>query len=225
MDKAAALLEIFDETVEVLEQTPEYVTVYDLQEGRDLIYRVGPMDEAWLESRIHYSPDIGQPEKENVHDALMWVLRNIDPNMLLLLQAAYVVTGEGDEAFVTEHAGVNAEELPDNVLEGECIGLMWWFKSSVFINLSAIQKCVRQECEKYCEWWRYDQTLYEAARVDGAGRYHVILHIEIPSLLPTFFVLKSGADVEYEPFSVREYFTTSPDCHPPVNVSAGSVEP
>ena len=34
-----------------------------------------------------------------------------------------------------------------------------------------------------------DQTLYEAARVDGAGRYHVILHIEIPSLLPTFFVL------------------------------------
>ncbi len=34
-----------------------------------------------------------------------------------------------------------------------------------------------------------DQTLYEAARVDGAGRRHVILHIEIPSLLPTFFVL------------------------------------
>ena len=34
-----------------------------------------------------------------------------------------------------------------------------------------------------------DQSLYEAARVDGAGRWDVILHIEIPSLLPTFFVL------------------------------------
>lgn len=34
-----------------------------------------------------------------------------------------------------------------------------------------------------------DQSLYEAARVDGAGRWDVIIHIEIPSLLPTFFVL------------------------------------
>lgn len=34
-----------------------------------------------------------------------------------------------------------------------------------------------------------DQELYEAARVDGAGRWNVILHIEIPGLLPTFFVL------------------------------------
>lgn len=34
-----------------------------------------------------------------------------------------------------------------------------------------------------------DQELYEAARVDGAGRWNVIIHIEIPGLLPTFFVL------------------------------------
>ena len=34
-----------------------------------------------------------------------------------------------------------------------------------------------------------DQSLYEAARVDGAGRWDVILHIELPGLLPTFFVL------------------------------------
>lgn len=34
-----------------------------------------------------------------------------------------------------------------------------------------------------------DQELYEAARVDGAGRWNVILHIEIPGLMPTFFVL------------------------------------
>jgi putative aldouronate transport system permease protein len=34
-----------------------------------------------------------------------------------------------------------------------------------------------------------DQELYEAARVDGAGRFRQIWHITIPGILPTFFVL------------------------------------
>jgi len=34
-----------------------------------------------------------------------------------------------------------------------------------------------------------DQELYEAARVDGAGRWHLIKNITIPSLMPTYFVM------------------------------------
>ena len=34
-----------------------------------------------------------------------------------------------------------------------------------------------------------DQELYEAARVDGAGRFQLIWNITIPSLLPTYFVM------------------------------------
>ncbi len=34
-----------------------------------------------------------------------------------------------------------------------------------------------------------DQELYEAARVDGAGRFRQMVHITLPGLLPTFFVL------------------------------------
>ncbi len=34
-----------------------------------------------------------------------------------------------------------------------------------------------------------DAELYEAARVDGANRFHLIRHITLPALLPTFFVL------------------------------------
>jgi putative aldouronate transport system permease protein len=34
-----------------------------------------------------------------------------------------------------------------------------------------------------------DQELYEAGRVDGAGRFRTMWNITVPSLLPTFFVL------------------------------------
>ena len=34
-----------------------------------------------------------------------------------------------------------------------------------------------------------DQELYEAAMIDGAGRYHRMRYITLPMLIPTFFVL------------------------------------
>ena len=48
-----------------------------------------------------------------------------------------------------------------------------------------------------------DQELYEAARVDGANKWHQMIHITIPCLIPTIvimFILKVGKmfDVGYE---------------------------
>lgn len=34
-----------------------------------------------------------------------------------------------------------------------------------------------------------DQELYEAARVDGAGRFRLMWHITVPGVMPTYFVL------------------------------------
>ena len=48
-----------------------------------------------------------------------------------------------------------------------------------------------------------DQELYDAAKVDGAGRFQQVLHVTIPCLLPTIIImliLKMGKifDVGYE---------------------------
>ena len=162
MERLTAIPAADAEGVELLEQTPEYLTVYDLTDGRELRYRTGPIDEAWLENSLRFSPDIGQPEKDRIHDALMWVLCRIDPNMLVLLKAVYIVVGENDEAYVAEQSGCEAEELPFDALTGECIGLMWWAECSVFIHYGAIKNIVETECDQYGEWWRYDKTMYEA---------------------------------------------------------------
>ena len=34
-----------------------------------------------------------------------------------------------------------------------------------------------------------EMDLYEAARIDGANKLHIIWHIEIPSIMPTMVVL------------------------------------
>lgn len=34
-----------------------------------------------------------------------------------------------------------------------------------------------------------DQEVYEAARVDGAGRFRIMWHVTVPGIMPTFFVL------------------------------------
>ncbi|QQZ64445.1 sugar ABC transporter permease [Paenibacillus sonchi] len=34
-----------------------------------------------------------------------------------------------------------------------------------------------------------DQEIYEAARVDGAGRFRLMWHVTVPGIMPTFFVL------------------------------------
>lgn len=34
-----------------------------------------------------------------------------------------------------------------------------------------------------------DQEMYDAAKVDGAGRWQIIKNITIPSILPTYFVM------------------------------------
>ncbi|MNC11654.1 putative multiple-sugar transport system permease YteP [compost metagenome] len=34
-----------------------------------------------------------------------------------------------------------------------------------------------------------DQEIYEAARVDGAGRFRLMWNVTVPGIMPTFFVL------------------------------------
>ena len=51
-----------------------------------------------------------------------------------------------------------------------------------------------------------DQEQYEAARVDGAGRWASILHITIPGLMPTFFTLLILSIANFINNGMEQYF-------------------
>lgn len=53
------------------------------------------------------------------------------------------------------------------------------------------------------------QDLYEAARIDGAGRFRCIWHITIPGLLPTYFVLLLLAVANIINTGMDQYFVFS----------------
>ena len=54
-----------------------------------------------------------------------------------------------------------------------------------------------------------DQELYEAAAIDGAGRWKQTIHITIPGLLPTFFVLLLLAVANMINTGMDQYFVFS----------------
>ena len=53
------------------------------------------------------------------------------------------------------------------------------------------------------------QDLYEAAKIDGAGRFRCVWHITIPGLLPTFFVLLMLAVANMINTGMDQYFVFS----------------
>lgn len=51
-----------------------------------------------------------------------------------------------------------------------------------------------------------DQGLYEAARVDGAGRFRMIWNITVPGILPTYFVLLLLSIANFINNGLEQYF-------------------
>lgn len=51
-----------------------------------------------------------------------------------------------------------------------------------------------------------DQSLYEAARVDGAGRFQLMRHVTLPGLLPTYFVLLMLSVANFLTNGIDQYY-------------------
>ena len=92
-------------------------------------------------------------------------------------------TAKEVEKLMNDHIGETSKVLSKNMLMGAdhtwlkmlAWGLWKGIGWSAIIYISSISGI--------------DQQLYEAATVDGAGRFQRMWHITVPSLLPTFFVL------------------------------------
>jgi multiple sugar transport system permease protein/putative aldouronate transport system permease protein len=51
-----------------------------------------------------------------------------------------------------------------------------------------------------------DQELYEAAKVDGANRFHLMRHITLPAMIPTYFVLLMLSIANFLNNGMDQYF-------------------
>ena len=51
-----------------------------------------------------------------------------------------------------------------------------------------------------------DQEMYEAARVDGAGRFHLMRYITLPELMPTYFVMLMLSVANFLNNGMDQYF-------------------
>ncbi|MFD1956090.1 ABC transporter permease [Paenibacillus thailandensis] len=51
-----------------------------------------------------------------------------------------------------------------------------------------------------------DQELYDAAKVDGAGRFRMIWHITVPGIMPTYFVLLLLSIANFINNGMEQYF-------------------
>ena len=54
-----------------------------------------------------------------------------------------------------------------------------------------------------------DPELYEAARVDGAGRFRLMWHVTVPGILPTYFVLLILGIANFINNGLEQYFVFS----------------
>lgn len=51
-----------------------------------------------------------------------------------------------------------------------------------------------------------DQEMYEAARVDGAGRFQLMRYITLPELMPTYFVMLMLSVANFLNNGMDQYF-------------------
>jgi putative aldouronate transport system permease protein len=128
------------------------------------------------------------------------------PNFIswvLVYAIAYAMFSVGD-GFVNKFlAGVGLIDTPINFLvnaKGIWIKMWLWgfWKGcgwSAIIYFAAISGI--------------DEEICEAARVDGAGRFRMMWHITVPSLMPTFFVLLILSIANFLNLGMEQYYVFS----------------
>jgi len=89
--------------------------------------------------------------------------------------------------------GINFLASPDNVWRN-----MWLYGVWKGLGWSAIMYVAAMSS--------IDEELFEAAVIDGAGRFQKILHITIPSLMPTFFILLVLSFANFLNNGIEQYF-------------------
>lgn len=122
---------------------------------------------------------------------------------VLVFSVAYAMFSVGDGLFnkILLHQGlidtpINFLINPDHTWLKMSLWTLWkgfgWNSILYFAAISGI-----------------DQELYEAAHIDGAGRFRIMWYITIPHLIPTFFVILVLSIAHFLNTGMEQYFLFS----------------
>lgn len=141
--------EAADGKLEILSRSSTDILTNDYVEDQEINYHLVPPTAEWLQSRFIWGKSCAADK--SWEPIMVKCLLDTDPNMLVTLNRIIVVGSDEDIGPICEEMGVDASEFPDvitfNEMDGKsAISCCWGERSSVVINMAAIEKANKEIC-------------------------------------------------------------------------------
>lgn len=171
---SSILEEVENGTMELGEQTPEYVEVYDYQDDKYIRFRTAPITVQSIADMICISSL--EPDAAKIKHEIAQALIHLPAETFAVTKAILLPETEEDVAAMCAAMGFQEEMWPDKICFGEflsssCLGLSWFYENTVIVNIAAVKLAAKEifetphsyslQHEESCAFWT---TLFHELR-------------------------------------------------------------